>query len=58
LELSNGENPDDLLDRLSDHGCNALLQTLSDNLALAEPTILVEASSRLLKCRSLLASRT
>lgn len=56
-KLSKGDNPDSLIDRMSDYDCSALLQTLSDNLALAEPTILVEASSRLLKCRSLLASR-
>jgi len=56
-DLSTGHNLGNLIDRISDHGCSALLQTLSDNLALAEPTILVEASSRLLKCRSLLASR-
>jgi hypothetical protein len=56
-KLSKGDNPDSLPDQMSVDGCSALLQTLSDNLALAEPTILVEASSRLLKCRSLLASR-
>ena len=56
-ELSKDENIDILRDQMSDHGCSALLQTLSDNLALAEPMILVEASSRLSKCRSLLASR-
>lgn len=56
-DLAKGDDYDKLLERTSDHGCSALLQTLSDNLALAEPTILVEASSRLLKCRSLLASR-
>lgn len=56
-ELAKGNDTDNLLDRTSDHGCSALLQTLSDNLALAEPMILVEASNRLLKCRSLLASR-
>ena len=57
VDLAKGDDYDKLLERTSDHGCSALLQTLSDNLALAEPTILVEASSRLLKCRSLLASR-
>jgi hypothetical protein len=56
-DLAKGDDPDTLIDRTSDQGCSALLQSLSDNLALAEPTILVEASSRLLKCRSLLASR-
>lgn len=55
--LAKGDGTDNFLGRTSDHGCSALLQTLSDNLALAEPTILVEASNRLLKCRSLLASR-
>lgn len=57
-ELSKNDNIDSLPDQMSDHGCSALLQTLLDNLALAEPMILVEASSRLSKCRSLLASRS
>ena len=56
-DLATADDPDYLIDRTSDHGCSALLQNLSDNLAMAEPTILVEASDRLLKCRSLLASR-
>ena len=56
--LAKSDNPDTLIDRTSDQGCSALLQSLSDNLALAEPTILVEASSLLLKCRSLLASHS
>lgn len=48
--------PDEIENRLTKHGCKAILRTLSDNLANAEPTILVEASKRLRKCIDLLES--
>lgn len=57
-DLAECDDPDQLIDRTSHRGCSAVLQTVSDNLATAEPTILIEASRRLLECRSLLESRS
>lgn len=54
--LAECNDPNEIEDRTSKQGCNVILQTLSDNLAIAEPTILVEASKTLRKCRVLLES--
>lgn len=52
--LAECEDPNEVEDQISQQGCNAILQILSNNLATAEPTILVEASKTLCKCRDLL----
>lgn len=48
------DNADDLISNFSYNGCNAMLQYLSDIMAIAEPEILVEASRRLRACQHLL----
>jgi hypothetical protein len=56
VDLAGSHNVDQLIEKVSIRGCSAVLQYLSDNLATAEPEILVEASSRLRECRKLLAT--
>jgi hypothetical protein len=54
--LAESHSVDRLTENASIRGCSAVLQYLSDNLATAEPEILIEASSRLHECRKLLAT--
>ena len=55
-DLAESHSVDRLTENASIRGCSAVLQYLSDNLATAEPEILIEASSRLRECRKLLAT--
>jgi hypothetical protein len=57
-DLAESHNADQLTEKVSIRGCSAMLHYLSDNLATAEPEILIEASSRLRECRKLLATPT
>jgi hypothetical protein len=54
--LAESHDVDQLTEKVSNRGCSAVLQYLSENLATAEPEILMEASSRLRECRKLLAT--
>lgn len=56
VSLAESHDVDQLTEKISNRGCSAVLQYLSDNLATAEPEILIEASSRLRECRKLLAA--
>jgi hypothetical protein len=56
VSLAESHDVDQLAEKVSNRGCSAVLQYLSDNLANAEPEILIEASSRLRECRKLLAT--
>ena len=48
------DDMDQLVGKISNRGCSAMLQYVSDNLATTEPEILIEASARLRNCRKLL----
>jgi hypothetical protein len=56
VSLAESHDVDQLTEKVSNRGCSAMLQYLSDNLATAEPEILIEASSRLRECRKLLTT--
>jgi hypothetical protein len=54
--LAESHDVNQLTEKVSNRGCSAVLQYLSDNLATADPEILIEASSRLRECRKLLTT--